>query len=274
MITARQAADTLGMSVRLKNLRASYPEPRESPLAALFRKNAEAKQQARIANTQAVATTTAAKPMTERPILFSAPMVRAILAGTKTQTRRVCKQANAHGLSFVVEVPDPKERGQVYNGSHFGDEDGAVQFASPYGATGDRLWVREAWAHVGTCDPGLTVYRADYPACVPGRYENVPPAESIKWKPSIHMFRADSRITLEVADARVERLQDISEADAIAEGISEFIGGWWCEHDDAEQIAGITPQEGYRHLWERINGAGSWEANPWVWVVEFRRITQ
>ncbi|MEY4713300.1 MAG: hypothetical protein RIS88_2750 [Pseudomonadota bacterium] len=86
------------------------------------------------------------------------------------------------------------------------------------------------------------------------------------------MPRAASRITLEITGVRVERLQDISADDAKDEGISEFIGGWWCEHDDAEQIAGMTPQEGYRHLWERINGPGSWDANPWVWVVEFKRV--
>jgi hypothetical protein len=209
--------------------------------------------------------------MKERPILFSAPMVRAILSDSKTQTRRVMKpQPPAHVNDFCT-FHNPKGPGLA----HFGFDPVAREaldwFAvCPYGQVGDRLWVREAWAHVGTCDPGLTVYRADYPACVPRQYQNVPPDESIKWKPSIHMFRADSRITLEITEVRVERLQDICEADAIAEGISEFIGGWWCEHDDAEQIAGMTPQEGYRHLWERINGPGSWEANPWVWAVNFK----
>ena len=77
--------------------------------------------------------------MNQRPILFSAPMVRAILDGNKTQTRRICKPAQFFSLSKVVEVPDPQERGQVYNGSHFGDEDGEVQFACPYGGRGDRL---------------------------------------------------------------------------------------------------------------------------------------
>ncbi len=90
------------------------------------------------------------------------------------------------------------------------------------------------------------------------------------------MPRWASRITLELTGVRVERLQDISEADAMAEGITEFIGGWWSEHaaEDRAIQAGATPQEGYRYLWEQINGPDSWEANPWVWVLEFRRLQE
>ena len=197
--------------------------------------------------------------MRERPILFSAPMVRALLAGTKIQTRRVCKPAQFYAMSSVVEVPDPDERGQVYNCSHFGDEEGDVQFQSPYGGRGDRLWVRESWA-----------YNPDHPgvasrACFMADPEHL--HDGLKWKPSIHTPRAVCRITLEITGVRVERLQDISEADAVAEGLTQTASGSWlpgpCDY----------PEWAYHYLWEQINGPGSWEANPWVWVVEFRRLT-
>ena len=162
--------------------------------------------------------------MADRPILFSAPMVRALLAGTKTQTRRVCK------LDVRSGMPEP--------------ELASLLRCCPYGVPGDRLWVRETWAP-------LTVgyaYRAD-------PVWNAPPAD--RWHPSIHMPRAASRITLEVTGVRVERLQDISEADVIAEGCPRqmLYGTGW-----------------YRDLWLKINGTGSWGANPWVWVIEFRLV--
>lgn len=189
----------------------------------------------------------------ERPILFQGAMVRALLSGAKTQTRRVMKPDGQYRLDLVCPADGGPSR-------------------CPYGQPGDRLWVREShWWFPDECDPetGYTPpiltaedveYRADGEK--PGRV----------WRPSIHMHRWASRITLEVAGVRVERLQDISEADAQAEGIGEFIGGWACLTDDAPQQAGNTPKKGYRHLWERINGPGSWDVNPWVWVVEFRRI--
>ena len=201
-------------------------------------------------------------------------MVRALLAGTKTQTRRVCKPAVARALSYVVEVPDPAERGQVYNGSHFGDEEGDVQFASPYGGIGDRLWVRESWMP----DPPIdgTWAGTQWAGCRDGKIAGVPERfrhpkfcnyaaswlhGDVRWTPSIHMPRWASRILLEVTGVRVERLQDISDSDALAEGIDRT----------NTSISGYA-KERYRALWEQINGAGSWAANPWVWVVEFRRL--
>ena len=207
--------------------------------------------------------------MKERPILFSGPMVRALLDGSKTQTRRVCKPAQFYSLSTVVEVPDPMERGQVYNGSHFGDEDGEVQFASPYGGRGDRLWVREAWAETKVaqapdCPPWVVYREGDNRTDYGG-----------PWKPSIHMRRRDSRITLEVTSVRVERLQDISYSDARAEGTPCYVCGGPLNgksEDDCDCFhRHVTPSD-YRALWEQINGPGSWAANPWVWVVEFRRL--
>lgn len=217
--------------------------------------------------------------MKERPILFSAPMVKAILDGRKTVTRRVCKPAQFYSLSSVVEVPDPMEHGQVYNGSQFGDEEGDVQFSSPYGGRGDRLWLREAWMPDPPCD-GTWGYTA-WAGCRLGQIAGVPERfrkpefcnyratwqhkeDGMRWTPGIHMPRWASRITLEVTGVRIERLQDISEADAAAEGIQEVVDAG-VNHDG-------TPRDAYRALWASINGPGSWDANPWVWVVEFKRL--
>lgn len=199
--------------------------------------------------------------MTERPILFQGAMVRAILDGSKTQTRRVCKPAQFYSLSSVVEVPDPLEKGQLYNGSHFGDEDGEVQFSSPYGGRGDRLWVREShwWFkdepdhETGYFPPKLTIEDVEYRA-------DGDDGRKV-WRPSIHMPRWACRLVLEVTDVRVERLQDISRGDAMAEG---------CPFPNMTQ--GDDPRRWYAGLWEQINGAGSWTLNPWVWVVSFRRL--
>ncbi|RYE43821.1 MAG: hypothetical protein EOP24_26615 [Hyphomicrobiales bacterium] len=225
--------------------------------------------------------------MKERPILFSGPMVRALLEGSKTQTRRVCKPAQAHALSCVVEVPDPQERGQVYNRSHFGNEEGGIQFACPYGGKGDRLWVRETfvqgWPYDAVTDrclqfdeagkevPKKTWYRADGSDigwCDADGWE-----APVPWKPSIHMPRWASRILLEITDVRVERLQAISRTDAQAEG---------CAHDDpcdhvrhscsSIGCEGPNHRVGFRKLWEQINGADSWATNPWVWAISFRRL--
>lgn len=186
--------------------------------------------------------------MKERPILFNAPMVRALLDGTKTQTRRVCKVAEATALSYVVDCGN----------CQFGDEEGYVRFSSPYGQPGDRLWVRESVADIG----GRLTYRADTDD---GAHCMVK-----RWTPSIHMPRWASRILLEIVSVRVERLNDIREADARAEGVTiedrHMIG--YCAGEF------LPPSiRAYRDLWESINGAGSWDADPWVWVVDFKRVT-
>lgn len=210
--------------------------------------------------------------MKERPILFSGSMVRALLAGTKTQTRRICKPAMAHNLSHVVEVPDPQERGQVYNGTTFGDEEGAIQFTSPYGGVRDRLWVREShWWFKDECDHETGYYP---PALTADDVEYRADGESTRhgWRPSIHMPRWACRILLEITSVRVERLQDINQADAQAEGAPP-------SHPSIDQISREFgyhdfPRSWYAQLWEEINGPGSWDANPWVWVVEFKRVQQ
>lgn len=190
------------------------------------------------------------KPVKERPMLFSAPMVRAILDGRKTQTRRIMK--------------DP------FNGF-------------PHGKPGDRLWVRETWANVDTaptwngaamCEESQIVYRADFG----------PEPVDWNWRPSIHMPRAASRINLEITGIRVERLNDISESDAVAEGIESFRpvpgDGPGSPYDgyiykdytgkNAVPYFITDPRESFRTLWESINGPGSWGKNPWVWVIDFQ----
>jgi hypothetical protein len=201
----------------------------------------------------------------ERPILFSAAMVRAILDGRKTQTRRVLKQAIGPSLSVDSDEIGIAKLSWLHGaGPGYAVEETVKRVPCPYGQPGDRLWVRETWAQPAASDPGLTVYRANYPSCVPAGFENIPPTESITGKPSIHMPRAACRIVLEVTGVRVERLKDCSEDDAEAEGIA-FLR----EVPDVDET--LTARQLYECLWDSINGASAWEANPWVWMVEFRR---
>jgi len=204
--------------------------------------------------------------MKERPILFSGPMVRAILDGRKTQTRRIVKPKPLHE-EFVVckyhkTLVDKKGNTYPSDVDHFGicDVDGEWSIECPYGQVGDRLWVREAFADVpcpadephprlriGPNGEGIT-WKADWTSNPSG----------FKWKPSIHMPRWASRITLEITEVAVERLNDISYDDCINEG--------W--HPACGQGADFW----YQELWNEINGPDSWAANPWVWVVSFKRI--
>jgi len=215
--------------------------------------------------------------MKEIPILFSAPMVRALLAGTKTQTRRVVKP----------QPPADGDRNCGYSAPVWGWTRNEMPSAEwhkvrcPYGQPGDRLWVREAWRSTGDggrCDHmpprDMQAHHVWYE--VDGK---APQDECVgKLRRSMFMPRWASRITLEVTEVRVERLQDISDADAIAEGIESFTdflpSGHWRRYDKATFNSYVSsPVDSYASLWESINGAGSWEANPWVWAVSFRRIT-
>ena len=199
--------------------------------------------------------------MKERPILFSAPMVRALLAGTKTQTRRIFKpdrmtwDANGRYTTYAMRGGELSTTGS-----------GPFKPSSwlhycPYGQPGDRLWVRETFARIdGQTRPWIeTDYQATYT-----HGDRLGDTLGIKkrWTPSIHMPRHASRITLEVTGVRVERLQDISEADAIAEGVRNSL----------HLPGGRFARENFEHLWWTVNGDGSWESNPWVWVIEFKRV--
>lgn len=218
--------------------------------------------------------------MADRPILFSGPMVLALLAGTKTQTRRVVPQQptlrpdglwDHHDYEYGIAAAD-----DAALGSWMADFQRLQR--------GDRLWVREAhqiydthgqnrrdglrwgpWGGLPTTINGdgtqIAYYRAGFDRCDPGR-----------WRPSIHMPRWASRLTLTVTEVRVQRLQDISEEDAIAEGADlaigvQFIGGP-AVHTSVPNVY-ATPRKWYRELWDNISGAGSWEANPWVAAYTF-----
>lgn len=197
----------------------------------------------------------------ERPILFKGAMVRALLDGSKTQTRRIVKPN--------YQEMGERDDGSAWPWSEHPDTAADHWHACPYGQPGDRLWVRETYADAGC----RLTYRADLDD---GAHCMVK-----KWTPGIHMFRADSRILLEIVSVRVERLQAISEADSLAEGIQRRqvrprdarLGGQGVYGTGDENDWAGTARQAYEHLWEQINGAGSWDANPWVWVVEFKRVT-
>jgi len=205
--------------------------------------------------------------MKERPILFSAPMVRAILEGRKTQTRRVVKPQ-----------PDAVHSGTPYwfVGGYRLSETAHNPLRCPYGQPGDRLWVRETWAPLEAAGTPY-IYRADADedGSVPYLVHGSPVGGGVghanphRWKPSIHMPRLASRILLEVVSVRVERLRDISEADAEAEGAPLELG----ELERVTLGAKARYRSGFCRMWSSINGRESWDANPWVWVVEFRMVT-
>ena len=193
--------------------------------------------------------------MKERGMIFNGEMVRAILDGRKTQTRRIIKDCTVgkDPISKFIQI------GKKFIGCYPEDVPELIRECCPYGVPGDRIWVRETWADAGASAPDLKLYRANYPAHVPSHYENVPPASDIRWTPSIHMPRWASRITLEITRVRVERLNDISECDAKAEGAPTEC----CVIGDKHFL-------GFRSLWKSIYGDESWRSNPWVWVIEFK----
>lgn len=207
--------------------------------------------------------------MKERPILFSAPMVRAILAGKKTRTRRVAK---------LIAAGHAKEVG---GNRRWHPADPEAAHACPYGRPEDRLWVRETWAAPHAHDhipPRMIQQDARI------HYAATEDLGGLRLRSSIHMPRWASRITLEITGVRIERLHAISYADAIAEGLKGITkdgsmvkfgipdrdglpgtdnDGWpWNEWR-------ISPFDAYKHLWERLNGPGSWKTNPLVWVLTF-----
>lgn len=220
--------------------------------------------------------------MKERPILFSAAMVRAILANTKTQTRRMVKARADKDLGPRCVLQPHELAGEVNGGN----------YRNAYCAPGDRLWVRETFycdhcfypegtppscywdgpnPRAAHTPEQLAKERSDMLEAMYYRADGEPEFEAPEgptpWRPSIHMPRWASRITLEVTGVRVERLQDISEADAIAEGVNMHP-----DHHGKPLTSIYSPVQAYRDLWESINGQGSWAVNPWVWVISFHRL--
>lgn len=210
-------------------------------------------------------------------MIFNDEMVRAILDGRKTQTRRIMKvqpDTPEFGLRRIIESSIANEIGMYF----WSQEDArgikarSKQFFCPFGDVGDRIWVRETWAEAGASAPDLTLYRANYPAHVPTHYENVPPAEDVRWTPSIHMPRWASRILLEITDVRVEQLKSISEEEARSEGVAQLREGFWKHYQPGWTQHQLSARGSFATLWESIYGFGEWDRNPWVWVIEFKRI--
>lgn len=220
--------------------------------------------------------------MKERPIIFSAPMVRAILSGAKTQTRRVVKRYSADCIGWFDD-------GDGLWAQRFIDPSSGSPYLKswrdrcPYGQPGGRLWVREtwgAWPHaMGGVQRETLRYRAD------GEYQNEHGAW--RWRSPVSMPRWASRITLEITGVRVEALLDISVADAVAEGV-RCGDDRWHRNENGEAVfmdahgwytpegymRHSSPKHAFRTAWEEINGNGSWEKDPWVWVIEFKKLEQ
>lgn len=233
--------------------------------------------------------------MKDRPIIFNADMVRAVLDGRKTQTRRML---TPHHLKMIDAAASAGECHPLESGRQHANSQSYYREWCPFGAVGDRLWVRETWSVVSHAfdDDGLMIdYVPDRPAkavheqpfgrgyysghaiyaadggftwgdddgCVDGRS---------CWKPSIHMPRWASRITLEITGVRVERMYDISEADARAEGVEQLRGGFWRHYQPGWTQHQLSARGSFVTLWKSIYGEESWQANPWVWVIEFKRV--
>ncbi|EDT8794830.1 hypothetical protein ACQ8WG_000739 [Salmonella enterica subsp. enterica serovar Bredeney] len=211
--------------------------------------------------------------MKERGMIFNAEMVRAILDGRKTQTRRPIKWKQTR-FTEMAERDD----GSLWPWAEDCERGGDIWFACPFGVVGDRIWVRETFrVHSRATDVATLVYRASVRNSWTEQTHRVPvavcnkPATPEKWTPSIHMPRWASRLMLEIIGVRVERLNSISQEDAQAEGME--LTGWRPTYSDPDSGGEVwTPYDNFAQLWESIYGEESWAANPWVWVIEFKRI--
>ena len=218
------------------------------------------------------------KNMKIKPILFSTPMIRALLDGRKTQTRRVVKvQPNTRHYQIEFEGGFLKEYSRVAGCWYLERKQ-----PCPYGKVGDLLWVRETFSDNDSLNKHLLLSgnpKVFYAADLHHSVTKVPTKYRLgRWKPSIFMPRWASRLTLKINNVRVERLQDISESDAYEEGIdTEGAAYNTAEHyqSGGSSIQGRSPAVfAFIDLWQSINGKGSWYLNPWVWVLEFEVIQQ
>lgn len=218
--------------------------------------------------------------MKERGVIFNGEMVRAILHGRKTQTRRIVKGTDG-AVKFCKEWDINGEEIFVVLGEkdHTGMNPVLGALSCPFGAVGDRIWVREAFrVHSLATDVATLAYKASERNSWTEQTHRVPvavcnkQATPEKWTPSLHMPRWASRILLEITNVRVERLNSIHDVDAVREGIQNLTT---CSHADFG-IPGVVnaqhPVRAFQLLWESIYGADSWRANPWVWVIEFKRV--
>jgi hypothetical protein len=202
----------------------------------------------------------------EKPILFSTPMVQAIIKGTKTQTRRIIKMPS-WGVGWEYFETDSKK-------AQVSSRNGCVaEILCPYGSPASFLWIRETWRPALSETHECFAYKAD------GKYKcgkSAPLDNYYKptWKPSIHMPRKACRLLLEVSEINVERLQDISEEDAIAEGVEQthLYQGHPYYRDYLRGGGDLKPIESFASFWQSINGADFWNLNPWVWVVKFEKL--
>lgn len=232
--------------------------------------------------------------MKERPILFNGAMVRAVLNGSKTQTRRMLSPRHLELIGLAARAGEcyPLESGQ----QHANSQSYYREFC-PFGAVGDRLWVRESFFEHGRYegggyDPEDSYFVSDKQVLYPSDGVTRPTQRKREdfWRsrPSIHMPRWASRITLEITGVRVERLQDINHDDSYAEGIhtevwdqtvvarnyreSDAFFQFWSEDMDHYVEMDELYRQSFGSLWQSIYGEESWQANPWVWVVEFKRV--
>ncbi|HCR3978391.1 TPA: morphogenetic protein [Citrobacter koseri] len=220
--------------------------------------------------------------MTERGMIFNDEMVRALLDGRKTQTRRIMKNQPAGDYPDTPALVRNVGPGFQWYGS-YGE---SSIFNCPFGAVGDRIWVRETFQgplvseelfeeYLAHSEKFETPQYCEYAADGGAKPEYCDLNDNLRhgWRPSIHMPRWASRITLEITSVRVERLNDISQEDAQAEGI---IDGGCLNCGEPEPCGCVNPQpdatDAFAYLWQSIYGQENWDANPWVWVIEFRRI--
>lgn len=224
--------------------------------------------------------------MKERGMIFNGEMVRAILEGRKAQTRRPFNWRRQPAMEMAE-----RDDGSLWPWAEDCERGGDIWFACPFGEVGDRVWVRETWQAIhDDVDEFGHVEERTYAPSIPkekDRYWHTVYAEhfgdesredrGFPWRPAIHMPRWASRITLEITDVRVERLHSISERDALREGLFQLpASGRYCLQPGMQYfgMASHSAKEVYSWLWASVYGEESWAANPWVWVIEFKRIQE